>query len=93
MSGGRVNPKPRGSMSATSCPAQVIALLAGKPRHWFSRAELADSVLHPKALTWALGFLLDLGWIEKGDDPRSARYLRYRITSVGQQEFLEMEVR
>jgi len=92
MSGGRVNPKPRGSMSPLSCPAQVAALLAGQPRHWFSRAELAASVMHPKALAWALVFLLDLGWIEKGDDPRSARYLRYRITSFGQQEFMEMEV-
>ena len=90
---GRVNPKPRGSMSPLSCPAQVAALLAGQPRHWWSFGELAERVTHPKALSWSLGYLRDLGWIETGYDPRSPRYLRYRITGAGRQEFLMLEVR
>ncbi|MDR0276234.1 MAG: MarR family transcriptional regulator [Burkholderiaceae bacterium] len=81
--GGRINPHPRGSMSPLSCPAQVAALLAGQPRHWWAFGDLAARVTHPKALTWALGYLRNLGWLERGDDPRSARYLRYRITPAG----------
>lgn len=80
-------------MSPLSCPAQVMALMARQPRHWFAFRDLSGLVTHPKALTWALAYLRNLNWVETGDDPRSARYLRYRITQSGRQEFFGMEVR
>ncbi|THJ32394.1 MarR family transcriptional regulator [Lampropedia aestuarii] len=81
------NPKPLGTLSATGATAQVLFILSEAPQRYWSYREIAKRLPQPKSLSWALRHAQLLGWIERAEDHRSSRYLRYRITELGAQVF------
>lgn len=80
-------PTPRaGRIMAGGATAQLLDVLAGNPRRFYSHREIRDRLRDPKGLSWSLRRAQLMGWIVASPDPRSASYRRYRITEVGQAE-------
>ena len=83
----RPNPSPLGTIKPGGATAQLLVVLMRRPERFLSYQEIAQALLEPKSLTWALRQCQAMGWVETTEDPRSARYRRYRITALGRTVF------
>ena len=82
-----INPKPSGQIEADGATAALLRVLAEAPHAYLTYREIHARLDRPKSLNWALRYCRARKWVEITTDPRSARYRRYRITSIGMELF------
>lgn len=83
----RWNPRPAGIMRPGSATEAVCTYLQERPGPgWVTRQQIVASTRRTgKAVDWALIFLRAVQAVESSQDPRNARYLRYRATERNKQ--------
>jgi len=76
-----------GTIKPAGASAQLLVVLAATPDRFWSHGEIAARMPDRKSLSWALRQCQLMGWVESTSDPRSARYMRYRISGDGMRMF------
>lgn len=79
--------KQMGHIRAGGATAQLLAVLAKNPKRYWSYAEIHRRLDEPKSLNWSLRYARHMGWIMATTDPRSERYRRYCISTLGLRAF------
>jgi hypothetical protein len=85
----RFNPRPPGEICPGSTTEAVHDFLRRRrdiaPNSWIPRSLVVHATGRTgKAVDWALTFLRAKGLVESSEDPRNARYLRYRLAQPTQ---------